>query len=542
MEAIYVAAEVCVVDHGINVPRLLERSMGGIVVFLTFVHKTLAMAVDLQEGLAAGVVLTHSAGEGLAAKGRAVVHITGIHTGCHQTAVEQHGSRLCIQMCTCPDSGADTIALVSRGIGAGGGHAGAQRVQLLHHVGIACIAATGQQYALGCVDADEVVVGSALGDNAGDAAVGILFQLGKAGVKVDAVALALDILLKYHVAGLFGAAVVDLLHREHQLALAHLRIIRPFGFIAGGQVTYIVVGLAFQNAGNKIVHGGRLIDPSLNYALVAATAHGAGDLAQQLGAVNRSDALFLCFAAVDGAVPVAGIHNGRILLDDAEVQSVLCSISGCAHTTVASAHNDDIGIPCLSDGSLVDVRLFAQPVVLIAGGQLHAGDHGLALCLCIAALGGLHHGVRGDGGAGNTVDLGRTGSHQLLAQLIGSGSAVGSGLAGGVHHHVGDSAVREGHGDLDGGGDALGSALVGAGGVLAGSTGSGSGSRAGGGIAGSQSTGGHTAHGGSSGDLDKALTGDLVHRYALFLFSLLVFLLVVQQGEGHFAESLTIVA
>ena len=106
VEAVYVAAEVCIVDHGINVPRLLERSMGGIVVFLTFVHKTLAMAVDLQEGLAAGVVLTHSAGEGLAAKGRAVVRITGIHTGCHQTAVEQHGSRLCIQMCTCPDSGA----------------------------------------------------------------------------------------------------------------------------------------------------------------------------------------------------------------------------------------------------------------------------------------------------------------------------------------------------------------------------------------------------------------------------------------------------
>ena len=82
-----------------------------------------------------------------------------------------------------------------------------------------------------------------------------------------------------------------------------------------------------------------------------------------------------------------------------------------------------------------------------------------------------------------------------------------------------DSAVGEGHSDLDGGGNTLGSALVGAGDVLTGSTGSGG--RTGSGIAGSQSTGGHTAHGGGSGDLDKALTGNLVHRYALFLFVLL---------------------
>ena len=361
-----------------------------------------------------------------------------------------------------------------------------------------------------------MVICGALGDHAGDASIGIFFQLGKACVKVDAVAFAFNVLLEHHVAGLFGAAVIDLLHREHQLALAHLRVIRPLGFIAGGQVAHIVIRFVFQDAGNKIMHGSGFVDPGLDHALVAATAHRTGDLAQQLGAVNRSDPFFLCFAAINGAVPVTGLHDGRILLDDAEIQPVLCSISGCAHTTVACAHDDDIGIPCLGDGGLVDVGLGAQPVVLIAGGQLHARNHSLALGLCVAALGSLHHGIGGDGRAGNTVDLGRTGSHQLLAQLIGSGSAVGSSLAGGVHDHIGHGAVGEGHGDLDGGGDALGSALVGAGDVLAGSTGSGG--RTGSGIAGSQSTGGHTAHGGSSGDLDKALTGDLVHRYALFLF------------------------
>ena len=374
------------------------------------------------------------------------------------------------------------------------------------------------------MDADEVTILSILCDHAGDASIGILFQLGKAGVKVDAVAFALNVLLEHHVAGLFSAAVIDLLHREHQLALAHLRVIRPLGFIAGGQVAHIVIGFVFQDAGNKIMHGSGFVDPGLDHALVAATAHRTGDLAQQLGAVNRSNPFFLCFAAINGAIPVTGLHDGRILFDHAEIQPVLCSISGCAHTTVACAHDDDIGIPCLGDGGLVDVGLGAQPVVLIAGRQLHAGNHSFALGLCVAALGSLHHGIGGDGRAGNTVDLGRTGSHQLLAQLIGSGSAVGSSLAGGVHHHVGDGAVGEGHGDLDGGGDALGSALIGAGDVGAGCTGSGSaagssgGGGAGGCIAGSQSTGGDTAHGGGSGDLQKAFAGDLVHRYALFLF------------------------
>src|SRR5699024_1419848 len=108
--------------------------------------------------------------------------------------------------------------------------------------------------------------------------------------------------------------------------------------------------------------------------------------------------------------------------------------------------------PGLGDGGLVDVGLSAQPVVLVAGGQLDRGDHRLALGLGVAALGRLHDGVGGDGGPGNAVDLGGAGFQQLLAQLVGGGRAVGGGLAGGVHHHVGDGGLREGHGDLDSGG------------------------------------------------------------------------------------------
>ena len=523
MEAGNILKVVCIVDHGINMTRLLEGSVRSVVVLLTLIHKAFAMAVDLQEGLAAGVVLTHSAGEGLAAKGRGGIHIAGIHAGGHQTTVEQNGSGLCIQMCTCPDRGTDAVTLVGRRIGAGSGHTGAQRVQLLHHVGVAGIAAAGQQNALGCMDADEVTILSILCDHTGNAAVCVLFQLSQTGVEVHAVALALDVLLEHHVAGLFTGAVVYLLHGEHKFGLAHLGVIRPLGFIAGGQVAHIVIRFVFQDAGNKIMHGSGFVDPGLDHALVAAAAHRTGDLAQQLGTVHRGNALLLCFAAVDSAVPVAGVHDGGVLLDDAEVQSVLGGISSGTHAAVACAHDDDIGIPGLGDGSLVDVGLGAQPVVLVAGGQLYAGDNSLALCLCIAILGSFHDSLGGDGGTGNAVDLGRTCSHQLLAQLICGSSTVGCGLTRGVNYNVGDSALREGHGDLDGGGDALGSALIGAGDVGAGCTGSGSaagssgGGGAGGCIAGSQSTGGDTAHGGGSGDLQKAFAGDLVHAFLSFL-------------------------
>ena len=324
-----------------------------------------------------------------------------------------------------------------------------------------------------------------------------------------------------------------LLHRVEVVGVVLGILCRPCSLAAGGEIAYPAV-LIFQNAAHEVVHGGRLVDPGLDNALIALAGGVAGDLAQKLGAVHL-DALLLCTKAIDSTHPVAGVLHVGVLLNDTEVQAILGSIGGSKHTAVACTHNEDVGVHGLSDGSLVDIRLFAQPVVCVACGQLHAGHHGLTLCLCVAALGSLHHGIGGDGRAGNAVDLGRTGSKQLLTQLIGSGSAERSGLAGGVHHHVGDSAVGEGHGDLDGGGDALGSALVGAGDVLTGSTG---GSGAGGGIAGSQCAGSDTAHGGGSGDLQKALAGNLVHRYALFLFSLLI----VQQGKNHFAESLTIVA
>ena len=499
-------------------------SVDDIVVGAALVGKTLAVAVHLQEGLGAGIILADLTGESLAAKGGVAVHITGIHTGGNNAAVKQHGSGFLVQISACPHGSADTVALVGGGVGAGGGHAGAQRVQLLHHVGVAGEAAAGQKHALIGVVTDEVVILGALGDDTGNAAIAVLFQLGKAGLEVHIVAQLLNVLQQQLIAGCAGSTlaghVVVLLHRVEVVGVVLGVLCRPCSLAAGGEIAHPAV-VILQNAAHKVVHGGRLIDPGFDHALVALAGGVAGDLAQQLCLIGGGFASLLSGSRINSAVPVTGVLHVGVLLDNTEVQAVGSSIGGSEHTTVACTHDQDVGVHGLGDGGLVDIGLGAQPVVCIAGGQLNAGNHGLALGLCVAALGSLHHGIGGDGRTGNTVDLGRTSSQQLLAQFVSSSSAEGSGLTGGVHHHVGDSAVGEGHGDLDGGGDALGSAFVGAGNVLTGSTGSGSGSRAGSGIAGSQSTGGHTAHGGGSGNLDKALTGDLIHRYALFLFILL---------------------
>ena len=263
-----------------------------------------------------------------------------------------------------------------------------------------------------------MIILGALGDDTGNAAIAVLFQLGQTGLEVYIVAQLLNVLQQQLVAGCAGSTlaghVVVLLHRVEVVGVVLGILCRPCSLAAGGEIAHPAV-LIFQNAAHKVVHSGRLIDPGLDNALVALAGGVAGDLAQQLCLIGGGFASLLSGSRINSAVPVTGVLHIGVLLDDAEVQAVGSSIGGSEHTAVASAHDQDVGVHGLGDGGLVDIGLGAQPVVCIAGGQLNAGDHGLALGLCVAALGSLHHGVGGDGRTGNTVDLGRTGSHQLLA-------------------------------------------------------------------------------------------------------------------------------
>ena len=367
-----------------------------------------------------------------------------------------------------------------------------------------------------------MVILGALGDDAGDAASGVLLQLCQRGLEVNIVAQLTDVVQQQLVTGCAGAAVIGVLDLGVHIVGVVLGVLgRPLRLIAVG-VDHLDTVLVFHDGADELDHLSGLVDPGLDNALVALAGSVAGDLAQQLGTVSGLFTCFLCGSRIDSAVPVTGILHVAVLLDDTEVQAVGGSIGGSEYTAVASADDEDVGVHGLGNGSLVDVRLLAQPIVFVTGGQLDGGHSSLALGLSVTALGSLHDSVGSDGGTGNAVDLSRACSHQLLTQLVGSSSAVGSGLAGGIDHNVGHSAVGEGHGDLDGRRDALSSTLIGAGDVGTGCTGS-SGGRACS-IAGSQSTGSHTRHGSSGSDLQKTFTGDLVH-FAWFLSSCLFLLL-----------------
>ena len=499
----------------------MSSGVDDVIVGAALVGKALAVAVHLQEGLGAGVVLTDGTRESLAAKGSVAVHIAAIHAGGHDAAVKQHGSGFLVQIGTGPHCSPDAVALIGGRVGACGGDGGAQGIQLLHHVGVAGEAAAGQQHALVGVVADEVVILGALGDDAGNAAIAVLFQLGQTGLEVHIVAQLLNVLKQQLVPGGTTGAIIGILDLGvHIIGVVLGVFCRPFGLVAVG-VDHLHAVLVLHDGADKFDHLGRLVDPGLDHALVALAGGVTGDLAQQLGTIHL-DALFLSAKAVHGTHPVTGILHIAVLLDDTEVQALGSGISSSEHTAVAGTHDEDVGVHGLGDGSLVDVRLLAQPIGLVTGGQLNGSYSCLSLCLCKAALGGLLHGIGGDGRAGHAVDLVRAGVQQLVLQLLGSSSAVGSGLAGGIDHNVGHSAVREGHGDLDGRGNALGSAGVGTGGVAACYTG-GSGGGGACSVAGSQCTGGDTGHGSGSGDLQKAFTRDLVHAW-MILSSLFLFL------------------
>ena len=121
------------------------------------------------------------------------------------------------------------------------------------------------------------------------------------------------------------------------------------------------------------MHGGRLVDPGLDNALIALAGGVAGDLAQQFCLIGGGFASLLSGSRINSAVPVTGVLHVGVLLDNTEVQAVGSSIGGSEHTAVACTHDQDVGVHGLGDGGLVDIRLFAQPVVCVACGQLHAG-------------------------------------------------------------------------------------------------------------------------------------------------------------------------
>ena len=401
---------------------------------------------------------------------------------------------------------------------------------MLHDLLIAGVVTGGKDHALGSVELDVLIAVLCIADDhAGHAAVAVLEQLG-AKAAVEGLGTGLDGLVQvgfhhkallilaggaeFHAGGeggeLFVAVVVVLGLRpcqRHQNALVEL-LLRDHltGGVADGQLRIsldepihdlvCMAGPLFQDG--ALVAEGALAHQAVDHHILVHNVLAAPALVQ--AAVQQS---VLAAAAVEGG---ALLHN-----------SDLCALlgGGAGSADAGQTGTDDDHIKVLRLGSL-HIRLLTQPVLagissLLCGRGLGLYAHGLL----DAAGGSFLDGVGGDGSAGDVVDFGILCFHQRLLQGGGSHAADALGLVGGIHHHIGDSSGAEGHGHLHLA-DAGSSAGVGAGGVDSVCYAAGRSAAA---VAGSQSACGDAAHGGGSGNLQKALTRDLFHLVSPFLCS-----------------------
>ena len=282
-------------------------------------------------------------------------------------------------------------------------------------------------------------------------------------------------------------------------------------------------------------------------ARVGAAAAAGDELVGDLTQIPCRDARILCELGVPCA-DVLAVPCKVVLglgLDAHDLCTLLGSAQNSSHACVAQTHDAHVAVHFAVHA--VEGGSFAQPVAG-AGVTEHTavclgGSAGLAAgivavisaVVCSVAAGqadglldavcsGFLDGIGGDGCTGHAVDLSALGIHQHGLEILGRVDSQLEGLIGGVHLDLGDGGLGEGHGD----GDvvhALCGGSVGACGIhrCTGSCG-GSGSRGAGGVAGRQSTGGDTAHGGGSGDLQKALARDLFHEISPFPFFFFFFL------------------
>ena len=133
-------------------------------------------------------------------------------------------------------------------------------------------------------------------------------------------------------------------------------------------------------------------------------------------------------------------HAGA--LDEAEVETGLGSVGACRTTRIARTHDEDVGVPGLRDGGLVDDRLGAQPV--ISGLIVPCGDgsgNPFTLCLRDACSGSNHGTLAGESGAGDDVDRAVLVVEKRRGERLAELAAHPRGLAGDVDGGLGDGRL-----------------------------------------------------------------------------------------------------
>ena len=373
-------AEAQDVVHGVSVEDLtphaaglIARSVAEGVVGQALVHEALALAVHLQEGLAADVQLVVGGGEVLAAVG--VHHVAAVHAGGHGAAVEDDRRTVHVLHAAGPKACAQAVAIAARRV-AGGGAAGGHEWQVrADHLGVGRVAARGQQRALGGVHAHEALGGGEHG--AGDA-VAVVVELHEVIVVADLMPRFLNVPFQNIVAhGVLVGGVEEVLDGGCEVVGA------PGGMVGfhGGDAEGLAVGL--HDGGDPLDHLLALVQPRLDDALVHAARGVARELVEHLHLVDRIGDLQRVLG-VDCAHVLAGVAHARALLGHDEIEPEVARGTGGHHAGVACAYDEEVGVAGGHDVGIGHRGLLAEPigVGLLRGGF---GVRGLLGARCAAS-------------------------------------------------------------------------------------------------------------------------------------------------------------
>ena len=375
----------------------------------------------------------------------------------------------------------------------------------VHHLGVAAVAAGGEDHALGGVDLDVLAV-LVLDDDAGDAAALILNELLGGVLPHNGAAFFLDDLDPLGVgelcAHLVGAELLKVFIDGMGLGLVHV------AGVLHVRLKEHVDALLFHAVGEPVHGAAGVEEPEVDEALVTLIAGIAADLVgdfQQLF-IGVGDAVLLVHdLGVVGAHLTGPGDPGGVLLDKDDLRAEVGRGGGSHQTAVAGADDDHVGLDGFRDvGDGIgfgEVFGVIPDVMLHGSGVFHNSTDGSAGGLGNAVFQALAGGLRGKAGAGDAVDFGSLGGEQLLNQGFCGGLADAFRLLGDIQNDVGDGVFAKGggHGDRThtGGRGGIGARGVGRGGL-----------RLGDGYAGGTEKGG--GHGGRGGALQKGSAAEFV--------------------------------
>ena len=293
-----------------------------------------------------------------------------------------------------------------------------------------------------------MAVGRILRDDGGDVAAGILLKLDKRSLEapVDVAGFVAEVAES---AAESGAIFYALIGRVGAVA-GGVGLVE-FGLADAALEAHVPVAGGFQQIGQPVDQFAGVVHPDLDEVGVHIAAGVTQDVMQRLGLVDLElgilgKALKL-ESGVNGADILADAGHVLALFDHQDLRALLGGGHRGHDSAGAAADDEDFGVEGLRDVAFGDNGRFAQPVG-IGNDGLCDGD-GLAAGLRDTVGHSFFDCVRGDGRAGDGVDVRPlSGQHGLLH--VGTDlSADVLRLAGDIDLDVGDGSLAEGHRDGD---------------------------------------------------------------------------------------------